>query len=170
MTTESAWRIVRIALTTAALSLCWVVFTASLTPFSLVAGFAAAFAIALFTHDTFIETHEAATRSVLPHPLRLPGFLFLLVRSMYVSSFQVMLAILSDRITPRVVHFRTRLRSDVARVVLANSITFTPGTIAIDLDDDHLTVHWLMATSSHSRVAGESIKGGFEEALKSVWH
>lgn len=44
---------------------------------------------------------------------------------------------------PAIVHFQTDLRSTFARVLLANSITLTPGTITVSLQDDHYMVHCL---------------------------
>lgn len=44
---------------------------------------------------------------------------------------------------PVVVHFRTDLRSTFARVLLANSITLTPGTITVSLRDNEYTIHCL---------------------------
>ena len=81
---------------------------------------------------------------------------------MYAASFRVLYNIIRGNINPRIVHFRTRLKSDTARVILANSITLTPGTITVDLDDDHLIVHWLNAKTTHSRHAGDLIKGKME--------
>ena len=42
---------------------------------------------------------------------------------------------------PVIVTFRTKLRTRVARVFLANAITLTPGTITVELEDDKYTVH-----------------------------
>jgi multicomponent Na+:H+ antiporter subunit E len=44
---------------------------------------------------------------------------------------------------PAVVHFKADLHSQFARVLLANSITLTPGTITVALDGDEYTVHCL---------------------------
>lgn len=44
---------------------------------------------------------------------------------------------------PAIVHFQTDLHSTFARVLLANSITLTPGTITVSLQDDRYTVHCL---------------------------
>ncbi len=46
---------------------------------------------------------------------------------------------------PVIVRFRTDLKSKTARVVLANSITLTPGTITIALEGNELIVHALDA-------------------------
>ncbi len=44
---------------------------------------------------------------------------------------------------PAVIHFKTNLHTRFARVLLANSITLTPGTITVSLEDDEYTVHCL---------------------------
>ena len=47
---------------------------------------------------------------------------------------------------PVVIKFRSTLKSELARVILANSITLTPGTITVRLQYDELTVHCLDKT------------------------
>lgn len=78
-------------------------------------------------------------------------------------------SVVNGDVNPRIVHFRTRLKSDLARTILANSITLTPGTIVLDLDEDHLIVHWLNAKTTHSHLASMLIKGHFESWLKKIW-
>jgi multicomponent Na+:H+ antiporter subunit E len=46
-----------------------------------------------------------------------------------------------DVINPEIVRFETTLKSDFARVVLANSITLTPGTVTIRIHEDTFIVH-----------------------------
>lgn len=46
-------------------------------------------------------------------------------------------------IDPVIVQFQSGLKTDVAKVVLANSITLTPGTITVAIEEDELTVHAL---------------------------
>ena len=61
------------------------------------------------------------------------------------ANFTVIKFILSSRyeIEPAVITFDPGLRSNSAQVVLANSITITPGTITANLDGDKFTVHCL---------------------------
>lgn len=42
---------------------------------------------------------------------------------------------------PTIFRWKTRLKSKVCRVLLANSITLTPGTITVSLIDDELIIH-----------------------------
>lgn len=51
-----------------------------------------------------------------------------------------------DEIEPVLVRFRTNLKTKMARVILANSITLTPGTITVSLEGDELQVHCLDKT------------------------
>ena len=44
---------------------------------------------------------------------------------------------------PVLVHVRTDLKTEAARVILANSITLTPGTITVSLTGQQLLVHCL---------------------------
>lgn len=44
---------------------------------------------------------------------------------------------------PVLVHFRVPLQTRTARAVLANSITLTPGTITVSLEEDEYVVHCL---------------------------
>ncbi|TFG79692.1 MAG: cation:proton antiporter [Spirochaetales bacterium] len=169
MRAARAWRVIRFGITSIALYAVWLLFTASLDAFSLITGAVGSVAIGALTHDVFIAEHEASYRSFMPNPFLLVAFLVFLIYSMYLSSIQMLVALVRGHASPRVVHFRTRLKSDLARMVLSNAITFTPGTITLDLDDDHLTVHWFLATTRHSRAAGEIVKGRFEGYLRRVW-
>ncbi len=64
---------------------------------------------------------------------------------------------------PVLVRFRTKLKTVTARVLLANSITLTPGTITVALEGDELTVHCLDASLSEG-LADSS----FERALLKI--
>ena len=79
---------------------------------------------------------------------RLPkivGYFLYLVKEIFLSAWGTMKLIWSPEkeIEPRVTSFRTRLRTDAGKVVLANSITMTPGTITVDVQDDLFLIHCL---------------------------
>jgi multicomponent Na+:H+ antiporter subunit E len=169
MTRETRWDVVRVALTATYLMLGWLLFTWNLTPGSLTLGFLHSLIVALLTFPFFVESDEAALRSHVPRIELLGVFALVLVFNMYVASFKVLWQIMRGRIKPGVVHFRTRLRTDIARVALTSSITLTPGTITLYLDDDHLIVHWLDARTTHSKYAANLIAGPYEKLLRHIW-
>lgn len=163
------WNVIRFIITASTLFLIWLIFTSSLNPFSLTAGIIGSIGIALLTYKVFIQEYDASRQTLLPHPLYLLLFFITLIWNLYSSSVKMLVAIIYKNPNPRIVHFRTRLHSDLARMVLANSITFTPGTITLDLNDDHLTVHWFFSNTTHSKLTGEIVKGQIEEYLRKVW-
>jgi multicomponent Na+:H+ antiporter subunit E len=163
------WNVVRVALTTLYLMVGWVLFTWRIEPRFLLLGLIFSFVVALMTFSLFIAQEEAARRSLLPRLYLVIVYLAVLVFQMYVASFQVLWKTVRGRINPGVVHFRTRLSSDIGRVALANSITLTPGTVTLELDEDHLVVHWLDARTRHSKYAGKLIKGAYERVLRRIW-
>ncbi|MDL2228836.1 Na+/H+ antiporter subunit E [Treponema sp. OttesenSCG-928-L16] len=169
MDSGKKWRLFRIFFTFIVLTALWFLFSGSGDIFSLCIGCLGALIMALLSYDVFIEEFEAARHSLIPRFF--PGLFFILLLpfEMYKASFRVLRAVFTGGISPRVVHFRSRLKSDLARVVLAHSITFTPGTITMELDEDHYIVHWLFSTTRHSIRAGEEIKGNFEERIRRIW-
>ena len=46
-------------------------------------------------------------------------------------------------VEPAIVSFESNLKTEIARVILANSITLTPGTITVSIQDNELKVHCL---------------------------
>ena len=163
------WKIARILITGINLLAGWILFTGTFAPYSLLLGLFFSTVIALATYSFFIEEYEASRRSLLPRLYLLIAYMFVMLVKIYAASFKVAWRVLTGRINPRIVHFRTRLSSDLARAILANSITLTPGTVTLDLDEDHLVVHWLDAKTTHSGYAGKLIKGNFEGWLKRIW-
>lgn len=169
MRAEQGWTITRFFITAAGLYAVWLLFSTNFSGFSLFTGAAGAILLAGLTYDVFIARHDAGLGYFMPKPAALLLFLLIMILLLYQSSFRMLLAVITGRSNPRFVHFRTRIKSDLGRMVLANAITMTPGTITLDLNDDHLTVHWLFSSTTHSKAAGEAIKGRMERLLRRVW-
>ncbi len=68
--------------------------------------------------------------------------------------------ILSNRyeIEPVIIRFKTSLKTNTAKVLLANSITLTPGTITAEIDQDELVVHCLDKDFSTGMNEGKIVK------------
>lgn len=169
MSGSAAWNLVRYVFTLGACLGAWLLFTWDLSGRNLAVGALCAAAVAALSYDYFFERHEAERRSLLPRLENALGLVVVLLASIYRASFRVALAAATGRISPRIVFFRTRLRSDLGRAALANAITLTPGTITLELDGDHLVVHWLNATTGHSKAAGEAVKGRLERWIGRVF-
>ena len=83
--------------------------------------------------------------SILKRTGRIAKYFVYLVGEVFKSAWATIRLIWSPRlqIQPEVTSFHTRLRTDAGKVVLANSITLTPGTITVDVKDDLFLVHCL---------------------------
>ena len=71
-------------------------------------------------------------------------------------------------IRPGIVKVRTTLKSDLAKTLLANSITMTPGTITIDIIGDYLYIHWIYVRSEDPEIYTAMITGAFEKYIKKI--
>jgi multicomponent Na+:H+ antiporter subunit E len=58
-------------------------------------------------------------------------------------------------IHPRMIVCRTGLRSELARVAFAHSVTLTPGTLTVDMDGGNFLVHCLDEASAAWLLNGE---------------
>ena len=72
-------------------------------------------------------------------------YIFVLLKEILKANIVIFKMIYSAKyhFEPAVVHFTTTLNSTFARVLLANSITLTPGTITVSLQDNEYVVHCL---------------------------
>ena len=51
-------------------------------------------------------------------------------------------------VSPTMTRIPTKDKSDLAKTMLANSITLTPGTVSVDIEEDHILVHALLSEMS----------------------
>ena len=84
-------------------------------------------------------------------PLHLGGRLWRyvpwLLKEIFLANVAVAKIILDPKlpISPRMVVFRGSQKTDLGRVIYANSITLTPGTITTGIDDQEFHIHALAA-------------------------
>ncbi len=163
-------KIIRIIETFAFLILFWLLCTLNLSPSSLILGISFSLIIAIFTYDIFIDESELIGRkSFIPRVELLLVYFFVLLYEMFLGSIDVAYRTITMDINPGVVRIKTRLQSDLAATILANSITLTPGTITLDMEGDYLYIHWINVETSHMNRAGELIKSRFEMWLKRIF-
>lgn len=92
-------------------------------------------------------------------------YAYLLLTEIIKANMTVGRMILTQReeMEPVLISFRTELKTDIARVILANSITLTPGTITVAIEEDALMVHCL------DKSLAEGIEHSvFEQRLKEL--
>ncbi|MEA3316822.1 MAG: Na+/H+ antiporter subunit E [Bacteroidota bacterium] len=72
-------------------------------------------------------------------------------------------------INPGIVEVKTKLKSKMGRIILANSITLTPGTLTIEIKGDSLFIHWIDVESEDINEATKQIVRKFEKYLEVIY-
>ncbi len=125
----------------------WLLWSGHYTGLLLALGAVSVILVVLIVRRMEIADEETAP---LHLPLRLPLYLIWLVLEIAKANMQVALCVLRPGlpISPRIIRVRADQRSDIGRVIYANSITLTPGTVSIDTEGDMITVHALTEESA----------------------
>ncbi|MHB2155018.1 Na+/H+ antiporter subunit E [Calditrichota bacterium GD2] len=99
------------------------------------------------------------------------AYIFYLFISIVKSNFDVARRVIKPQIpiNPGIVRVKTRLKSPIGRMILANSITLTPGTLTVDVKDDYFYIHWIDVTDVDETAATEKIVSGFEKYLEVIF-
>jgi multicomponent Na+:H+ antiporter subunit E len=106
------------------------------------------------THDLVSFVFERNRKEIVNPRLTLLrighflGYLPWLFSRIVLANIQIAMIVLSPRlpIEPGLLQFRTRLRNTFAQIIIANSITLTPGTLTINLKNGQYIVHALVPT------------------------
>jgi len=93
----------------------------------------------------------------LRYSFRLFGYWAWMLREVIRSSLEVSRIVLDPRlpISPRVLKIKSTSKHPVDQVILANSITLTPGTLALDLHEGVIKVHTLTEAGARELMSGE---------------
>lgn len=88
---------------------------------------------------------------------RLAGYLAWMTVQIIKSNIDVALRILRgpSSISQSVVKVPVSQKTETGKVLFANSITMTPGTVTLAVHDDHLVVHALTAEAAEELLDGE---------------
>jgi len=125
------------------LLLFWLLLSGMFTPFLLAAGAGSALAVTLLARRMDVVDHEG-------FPIHL-GWRALfsywpwLAKEIVKSAWDVSKRILAPRlpISPTLVEFAPSQKTDIGLVIHANSITLTPGTLAVEVEPGRFLVHAL---------------------------
>ncbi|MDB0034754.1 Na+/H+ antiporter subunit E [bacterium] len=93
----------------------------------------------------------------LPLSFKLLSYFLWLLKEILVANITVVKSIWlgNSSISPTLARVKISQKTDVGKVIYANSITMTPGTVTVDLDGDILMVHALFQENIDVLKAGE---------------
>jgi multicomponent Na+:H+ antiporter subunit E len=124
------------------LALFWLILSDHFEPLPLALGALSVVIVCGMSWRAEIYLHQDVT---LRFVLRLPWFFVWLAGKVFLSALVVMRYVWSPRpmLQPVVAPTPAENLPELAQVAYANAITLTPGTLALDVDDDRILVHSL---------------------------
>jgi multicomponent Na+:H+ antiporter subunit E len=83
------------------------------------------------------------------------------------ANISLMRCVFAPRIVikPGIVRIKTKLKTPIGRLALANSIGLTPGSLVIDINGEDIFIHWLDVKTTDTDEATRAIAGAFEKHL-----
>lgn len=147
----------------------WILLSGSIAFDVVVVGVAAALLVTLLAQDSL-----SAFSGLRPLPQSFGasiGYVGYFLAELFKANFRMARIVLDPAlpIKPAIVRARTELTHPVARLLLANSITLTPGTLSVEIKDEWLYVHWVVAEGTDNETATREIVSGFERYLKVMY-
>jgi multicomponent Na+:H+ antiporter subunit E len=135
----------------------WLVLSGHVEVLFLSLGVVSIVLVCLISYRAGVIEREGIT---FPLVMRLPRYLLWLGKEVLVSAFGVVRKVWSPRpaLRPVVDSTPSLNLSELSQVVYANSITFTPGTLSFDVDDDCINVHSLDEAGVEQLRAGAMLR------------
>ena len=136
------------------LALFWLLNSGHYNLLILALGLAAIILVLFIVHKMDVVDHES-------QPLNLTGNIFgyylWLIGAIIKANITVVKHIWlgNDTLSPTLRRIKISQKTDMGKVIYANSITLTPGTVTIDLIDNEVIVHALLHEDIESLIEGE---------------
>ena len=143
----------------------WILLSGKFDLFHLTLGVISSALVSFLSADLFMYNPKSKNRLATGFRflMYLPWLLYQIVLSTLHVTFLALHPKMKDRIDPTIVTFKTKLKTNIAKVALANSITLTPGTITIRIEDQVFYVHAI------SRKAAAGLPGEMEDRLANIF-
>lgn len=159
----------RFIFTSAVFFLFWLAYTSSLNQSELLTGLLISLLLSSFTYQSF--SRENAEHNILSRLISIFKYLPVFIWEMIKANFDVAKRVINPSlpINPGIVEIKTNLKSRQAKLLLANSITLTPGTLTIDIIEDRLYIHWIDVRTDDPAEQQKIISEKFEKLLEGVF-
>jgi multicomponent Na+:H+ antiporter subunit E len=139
----------------------WLILSSKINLTIVIVGFFASLLILFINYD-LIFNHQEATRLGFRTLIKLVVLFYVLISNIILSNIEVAKIVLSPKlpIDPGFERVRQPLKKDLNQSLYANAITLTPGTLTVEMDDEHILVHGLI--KSHVKnLEGSALEKAF---------
>ena len=145
------------------LFLVWIGLTNSLNIQELIVGAVVSFVVArYFTKNSEVDLKESAFKYIKFAPK--------FFKSLIISNIEVAKIVLNPKlpINTGIVKLKTGLKNDYDKLLLANAITLTPGTITLELEGEDLYIHVLNIANKDRDILQKEIVDELESRLRLI--
>ncbi|ANF22470.1 Na+/H+ antiporter subunit E [Thermococcus piezophilus] len=146
----------------------YILFTGSATPYDLATGAIIAIAVGLLM-GKFLVKNDAKALNPVRWLWAVIYFLWYMLVAETKAHLDVMARILSGKYEPGIVRAPINVKTDYAKTLVANSITNTPGTVVVDMDEKYLYVNWIDTSTEDPEEARSEISADFEKFTKRIF-
>jgi multicomponent Na+:H+ antiporter subunit E len=132
----------------------WLLWSGHYTTLLVTLGMFSVFFVLLTIRRMGALDHETAPSEILPRALAYTPWLLWQIA---LSNVDVARRVLRREmpIRPHLFRIRPGPRTDIGRVIYANSITLTPGTVTVAIEGDEFTIHALTDEAAQGVLTGE---------------
>ena len=136
----------------------WLILIPRYTIENIVAGLLVCLGALWFSSELLIEEDQASIYSRKGFSLYI-RYIYHLIIEIIKANIDVAKIVLSKEmnIQPQFFKVQLRLKKDLNKVIYANAITLTPGTLSVDMGDDYILIHAL------TQAAAQGVEGSILE-------
>jgi multicomponent Na+:H+ antiporter subunit E len=124
----------------------WLLLSGKFDLFHMALGVISCTLVTVISGDLFFREKQIGLKRRLGEAMRFVVYCFWLLYQIVIANFHVVALALSPKFMANNFHahiftFKTSLKGEFAKFVLANSITLTPGTVTIRIYKDNFIIH-----------------------------
>ena len=126
----------------------WIILNGRVTTEIVLFGLVLSAAVTMFSYKTIRVSKELEIKAVKKMG-KIIKYLVILVVEIIKANIDIIELVLTKdpEISPTLMPMKANLKSRISRVALANSITLTPGTITVTMNEDDLLIHAIVKSN-----------------------
>ncbi|NJE42522.1 Na+/H+ antiporter subunit E [Thermococcus sp. GR6] len=146
----------------------YIIFSGSSSPYDLFTGAVVAIGVGLLM-GKYVVQNDAKAMNPVRWLWGLVYFLWYMLVAETKSHIDVIIRTITGNYNPGIVKVPIGVETSYAKTLVANSITNTPGTVVVDMDENYLYVNWIDVTTLDPEKAKGEISADFERFAKRIF-
>ncbi len=133
-------------------------------------GYGIIFMLRTVLEDRKTERKVLSISEYLVFILRIFRYLLIFIKEVIKANFEVVKIVLSPQLkmTPGIIAYKMKVKTDAGITLLANSITLTPGTLSVDISEDRKTLYIHALHIEDAEALEQSIRHSLEKYTKDI--